>query len=182
MRRNKLGLVLASLLFVFGMTLLSPIPSKGESADEPDSSEKAQHIPAFAFGFVAASALSLFWHFADKRRNPKRSANSRTPVMDYHSGQLMMPHFYTGEGEKWPWMACLREEKSREIHVFELAAVIPKNDAGYEDDIHILPQKVKEDIPFGGHVLAKSCHCVPVIMEQARGRPLIIHVELDHRE
>ncbi len=181
LRSRYFWLVLASFLFVIAMTFLPSVPMRQGDRDDPNDDAPVEHVSPFFAGFIAACALGGFWTFDYRRQHPKRSPNLRGPVMDYYSGQRFFPDFYVAEGEKWAWMACIRETESGEMHAFELEPVIHENDLGYGDDIHILPRRFNESDSLEGHDLARSCCCIPVIMEQVRGRTLVIHLEKDHR-
>jgi len=65
--------------------------------------------------------------------------------------------------------------------MMELEASTLGKDLDYEEDVHIIPLKLSEKNVFDGHDFTRSCRCVPIIMEQVRGRTLVIHVEKDHR-
>ncbi len=181
LRGDSFWKVVLSLAFIFGMTFLPRVPFGQGDEDDPDDDTPPAHVSPFEAGFIAACALGAFWTFYYKRQHPKFRGNIRAPVWDLEAGQFVAPSFCFTEGNRWPWIACLRETGTGDMHMLELEAETRGNDLGYDEDIHIVPCKLNEDGPLDSHDFTRSCHCIPVIMEQLRGRTLIIHREDEHR-
>src|SRR5580658_4914215 len=174
-------MVLGSVVFVVAMTYLPSVPFGQGNRDDPDDDTPPLHVPRFMAGFISACVLIGVWVYDYKRQNPKWTGKLRGPVWDHESGQLVVPKFCIAEGNKRPWVACLREQKTGEMHMLELEANTFGRDLDYGEDIHIIPCKLSEENAFDGHDFSRSCRCIPVIMEQVRGRTLVIHSEKDHR-
>ena len=183
LRNRFFWLVLASFIFVVAMTRFPSIPlGTGDRDDPRNDDEPVGHFSPFASGFIAACALGGFGVFDYKRRHPKWRGDIKMPLWDYESGQLMMSNICAAEESKWPWVACMRNISSGRMHTLELEANTRGNDLDYGEDIHILPCKLEEENQLEGHDFSRSCCCVPVIMEQLRGRTLVIHIEKEHRK
>ena len=141
----------------------------------------------FEDGFMTAFGLVVFWgllYLLYEQQHPRWSGKLRAPVMDYESGQLVVPTLCVAEGSKTPWVACVRETKSGRNVQVELDARIPRrHDLDYDGEIHIVPYKgTEEHGRFGVHDFTQTCCCCPEVMEQVNGRTLVWHSERLQRD
>lgn len=181
--------ILGSFVVAFlGGSILSSHRSHADSDAEAKYNYDDSYIPSpFVDGFAAAFCLVGFWgflHLHYEQKYPKWSGKLRAPVMDYESGQLVMPTSCVAEGQKWPWVACVREIKTGRIATVKLEAQIPRHiDLNYAEDIHIVPYKMAENSRcFGEHVFKRTCYCCPEVMEQVHGRTFVWHFEKQRTE